>query len=278
MTIRELGRRLLARVKRSPDRMYVLNITLARPVCLTTRGDEEAWRWHARLGHLNFLSLKKMVREEIVRGLPELTQVEQLSQACLAGKQRRTSFPDQAQYHTQCVLELVHGDICGKISPATPSGNQYFLCLWWMIRAGSCGLLYWRQRIRFQRRGDQTLPTLHGGGDRTEAWRAAHRPRWGIQLGGLPQVLSGPWRAAAIDGTPLTATKRCGGAPQRLGGGHCSKHAEGERAPKLVLGKAVTMAVYLLNRSPTKSVSRSRPGTGRSPPFITCACLAASST
>jgi hypothetical protein len=198
MTIRELGWRLLVRVKCSPDRLYVLNIMLAQPVCLATRGDEEAWRWHARLGHLNFLSLKKMVREEIVRGLPELTQVEQLCQACLVGKQRRTSFPDQAQYHAQRVLELVHEDIYGKISPATPSGNQYFLLMVDDCSTGVKGSGF---------RGDQTLPTLCGGGDRTEAWRAVHRPRWGIQLGGLPQVQSGPWRAAAIDGTPLTATK-----------------------------------------------------------------------
>jgi hypothetical protein len=27
------------------------------------------------------------------------------------------------------VLELVHGDLCGKISPSTPVGNQYFLLL-----------------------------------------------------------------------------------------------------------------------------------------------------
>jgi hypothetical protein len=27
------------------------------------------------------------------------------------------------------VLELVHGDLCGKISPPTPTDNQYFLLL-----------------------------------------------------------------------------------------------------------------------------------------------------
>jgi hypothetical protein len=116
-------------VKRSLNRLYVLNITLARPLCLVTRGDDEARRWHARLGHLNFQAMKKMAREGLVRGLPELSQVEQLCDAYLAGKQRRTSFPDQAQYRAERVLELVHGDICGKIAPATPSGNQYFLLL-----------------------------------------------------------------------------------------------------------------------------------------------------
>jgi hypothetical protein len=27
------------------------------------------------------------------------------------------------------VLELVHGDLCGKISPPAPAGNQYFILL-----------------------------------------------------------------------------------------------------------------------------------------------------
>jgi hypothetical protein len=27
------------------------------------------------------------------------------------------------------VLELVHGDVCGKINPPTPAGNQFFLLM-----------------------------------------------------------------------------------------------------------------------------------------------------
>jgi hypothetical protein len=48
---------------------------------------------------------------------------------CMAGKQRRTPFPDQALWRAERALELVHGDLCGLISPATLSGNAYFLLL-----------------------------------------------------------------------------------------------------------------------------------------------------
>jgi histone deacetylase 1/2 len=34
-----------------------------------------------------------------------------------------------AKYHATAPLELVHGDLCGPISPATPAGNRYFLLL-----------------------------------------------------------------------------------------------------------------------------------------------------
>jgi hypothetical protein len=49
---------------------------------------EDAWRWHTRFGHTSFTTLKNMEKEQLVRGMPPLEQVEQLCEACLAGKQR----------------------------------------------------------------------------------------------------------------------------------------------------------------------------------------------
>uniref|UniRef100_A0A8R7UCL9 Integrase catalytic domain-containing protein n=1 Tax=Triticum urartu TaxID=4572 RepID=A0A8R7UCL9_TRIUA len=47
----------------------------------------------------------------------------------LAGKQRRIPFPQKAKYRAEKQLELVHGDLCGPIAPATPSGRRHFLLL-----------------------------------------------------------------------------------------------------------------------------------------------------
>jgi hypothetical protein len=65
----------------------------------------------------------------MVRGLPPIDHVDQLCDSCLARKQRRSPFPSQARRRADDVLELVHGDICGPITPTTPSGNLYFLLL-----------------------------------------------------------------------------------------------------------------------------------------------------
>ena len=129
MRVREPDGRLLARVPRGANRLYVLDIDIARPACLATRGEENAWRWHARLGHINMPALRRMAREELVRGLPAIEQVDQLCEACIAGKQRRTLFPDQALWWAEHALELVHRVLCGPVAPATPSGNAYFLLL-----------------------------------------------------------------------------------------------------------------------------------------------------
>jgi hypothetical protein len=58
-----------------------------------------------------------------------IAPVEQPCEAYQARKQRRTLFSAQAQYQVDAVLELMHGDLCGKITPPTPTGNQYFLLL-----------------------------------------------------------------------------------------------------------------------------------------------------
>jgi transposase InsO family protein len=65
----------------------------------------------------------------MVRGLPLINHVEQVCDSCLAGKQRRLPFPSEAKYRAKEKLELVHGVICGLVTPATPSGNKLFLLL-----------------------------------------------------------------------------------------------------------------------------------------------------
>jgi hypothetical protein len=58
-----------------------------------------------------------------------IDHIDQLCDGCLAGKQRRAPFPEEAKFRAQEALELVHGDLCGPISPATPGGRKYFLLL-----------------------------------------------------------------------------------------------------------------------------------------------------
>jgi len=90
-------------------------------VCLAARGEESAWRWHAKIGHINMAALRRMAREEMVCGLPAIEQVDQICEACIVGKQKRLPFPDQALWRAERALELVHGDLCGPVTPAGPA-------------------------------------------------------------------------------------------------------------------------------------------------------------
>ena len=65
----------------------------------------------------------------MIGGLPKITQVNQFCDACLIGKQHRPPFPRTTTYHVKESLDLIHGDLCGPISPMTYGGNKYFMLL-----------------------------------------------------------------------------------------------------------------------------------------------------
>jgi hypothetical protein len=131
MKIREPGGFFLAKVKREENRLYLLHLMSMQPTCLVVRGhgDEVAWHWHEHFGHVNVAALRKLAREELMHELPKIGQVGQLCEACQARKQRLTSFPVKAEYREERHQQMVHGDLCGSISPVTPKGNKYFLLL-----------------------------------------------------------------------------------------------------------------------------------------------------
>ncbi|CAA7392031.1 unnamed protein product [Spirodela intermedia] len=136
MKVHEPGGRLLAKVMRGENRLYILHAKLVRPVCLVARGVEESWKWHAPLGHVNMTALRKMAREELVRGLPAVGQVDQLCEACLAGKQKRSPFPEQGEYRvfwSWCTATSVVRLRRKRQTAASTS------CCSWMIEAGTCG-------------------------------------------------------------------------------------------------------------------------------------------
>jgi hypothetical protein len=57
---------LLAKVNRGANRLYVLNVQMAQPLCLAAHRDDEAWQWHERFGHLHFEALKRLSAKEMV--------------------------------------------------------------------------------------------------------------------------------------------------------------------------------------------------------------------
>jgi hypothetical protein len=89
MKIWEPGGVPLAKVKWEENRLYLLHLKFVQLTCLDVRGrdDEVVWHWHERFGHVNMAALRKLAREELVHGLPEIGQVGQLCEACHARKQ-----------------------------------------------------------------------------------------------------------------------------------------------------------------------------------------------
>jgi hypothetical protein len=119
---------ILIRAERK-RRLYIMQVNLTAPVCLMAKLDDTAWLWHARYGHLNFRSLRDLGKKEMVEGFPLIQHEEQVCDGCALGKHHRAPFPRASAYRATTGLELVHGDLCGPITPATPGGKLYFLLI-----------------------------------------------------------------------------------------------------------------------------------------------------
>lgn len=78
---------------------------------------------------MNFNAISLMKKNEMVTSLPKLEQPNEVCKGYLMAKQTRSPFPSQSNFTAKKVSELVHGDICGPISPPTSAGNRYFLLL-----------------------------------------------------------------------------------------------------------------------------------------------------
>jgi hypothetical protein len=72
--------------------------------------------------------------------------MEQFCDVCVLMKQRQLPFPQQLSFRAKERLELVHGDLYGPVTPATPGGRRYFLLLvddlsryMWVVVLGSKG-------------------------------------------------------------------------------------------------------------------------------------------
>ncbi|KAL8158094.1 hypothetical protein AgCh_002703 [Apium graveolens] len=112
--------RLLMKVKKSQNRLYKISLEESKRACLLTKMEKDTWSWHARLGQVNFQALELMSRENMAHGIPKFTQPLRRCEGCLMTKQVMKPFPHQTYFESRKLLELVHADICGPISPVTP--------------------------------------------------------------------------------------------------------------------------------------------------------------
>ncbi|GJV23720.1 ribonuclease H-like domain-containing protein [Tanacetum coccineum] len=88
---------VLLRVPRK-NNMYSVDLKNIVPkrglTCLFAKAtSDESKLWHRRLGHLNFKTMNKLVKGNLVRGLPsKLFENDQTCVACQKGKQHRASY------------------------------------------------------------------------------------------------------------------------------------------------------------------------------------------
>lgn len=129
LTLYDRDSKLLVKAIKSRNRLYKVILEAEDTKCLQLGISNISSRWHARLGHIGTETLKTMVEKELVFGIPSIKIEKEMCSPCLLGKQVRKSFPQSTSYRAKGILELVHRDLCGPITPSTPSKNRYIFVL-----------------------------------------------------------------------------------------------------------------------------------------------------
>nr|GEY69709.1 hypothetical protein [Tanacetum cinerariifolium] len=113
--------------------MYSLDLNNVVPVkeltCLVSKASaDECMLWHRRLGHLNFKTVNKLVRHNLVRGLPsKCFENDHTCVACLKGKQHKASCKTKSVNLVTKPLHTLHMDLFGPTSIS--SLNHKWYCL-----------------------------------------------------------------------------------------------------------------------------------------------------
>ncbi|KAG7302210.1 hypothetical protein JYU34_013686 [Plutella xylostella] len=87
--------------------------------------DEDVCLWHQRMGHLNFTDTNKLPSCTTgVKLSPSKEDIKCIS--CIEAKQTRQSFPSEGSRATE-LLEVIHSDVCGPMQTASLGGARYFV-------------------------------------------------------------------------------------------------------------------------------------------------------
>ncbi|GJX24372.1 putative ribonuclease H-like domain-containing protein [Tanacetum coccineum] len=97
--------------------------------CLVAKDTlDESMLWHRRLGHVNFKTINKLVKENLVRGLPtKHFENDQTYVACLKGKQHKASCKSKIQNSITQPLFMLHMDLFGPTFVSSLMNKKYYL-------------------------------------------------------------------------------------------------------------------------------------------------------
>ena len=190
--------------------------------------------WHQHYGHLNVTSLRKLANDQLANGLScsDVSDEMDLCKSSVQGKIHRSSFPTTGGKRAQAPLELIHSNVCGKINAKSLSGAEYFLTF-----VDDKTRYVWVFILKHKSQMFQYF----------QEWKAIVERSTGHRVKSLRTNNGGEYTSLEFEsylkkeGITLVETVR--------------SMLVGAQIPQQFWAEALATAVYLRNRSPTKSVS-----------------------
>ncbi|GJR47805.1 retrovirus-related pol polyprotein from transposon TNT 1-94 [Tanacetum coccineum] len=112
--------------------VYVLDMTSsAKESCFFAKASDNLnWLWHKRLAHLNFKTINKLAKQNLVIGLPSLVySKDKPCSSCENGKHHRASFKTKQTSSIKKCLHLLHMDLFRPVTPRSINHKKYTLVI-----------------------------------------------------------------------------------------------------------------------------------------------------
>lgn len=237
--------------------LYYLDCQARLEAHATLKGTRESL-WHRRYGHLGVQSLQKLAREGLVKGLTyNPSKGVEFCETCVGGKHKTTPFQASESQRAVKPLDLVHSDVCGKLNTRSRGGAEYFLTF-----IDDCTRYIWVYLLKHKSEVVKCFQT----------WKARVENESGRKVNTLRSDNGGEYTSAtfeellAMDG--IRHERTIPKTPQQNGVAERMNRTLMEMVRSMLLGsklsqnfwgEALSTAVYLRNRSPTKVLAKMTP-------------------
>ena len=209
--------------------------------------------WHRRFGHLGAQGMQALAKNKMVNGLDfDWKEESSFCESCVQGKSHRLPFQPSTLKRADHPLELIHSDVCGKVGTRSLGGGEYFVTfvddhtrhVWVYIlkRKGEVFQRFQEWKALVEKSSGRKVKTLRSdnGGEYISTEFTSYLTKEGIK------------HELTIPHTPQQ-----NGVAERLN----RTLVEGVRTmladsklPHRFWAEAISTAVYLRNRSPTKAL------------------------
>ena len=252
--------RLIATGTRVGSLYYLGHQTSSHQVHAVTNGSQEKNEdvWHRHYGHLGMRNLRKLAKDNLVDDFDyDTTKEVSFCEPCANGKHHRSSFPTSGAKRAEEPLGLVHSDVCGKMGEKSLSGSEYFLTfvddktchVWVYILKHKYQVfeqfLEWKALVKRSTGCRLKALCTHNGGEFTSTEFKDCLKREGIQHElSVPKTPEQNGVAERLNRTLVESVRSM---------------LSDAKLPQKFWAEALSTAVYLQNRSPTKAVTGMTP-------------------